>query len=206
MQRHRESYWGNEESESHGMGMSLQQYPWPGYGYCIDQFDQHFNPFAASHHIAAERPENFLLIVAYFNIPPKWVQKQRNVFHTVTSGLVQWRFFLPHTITKGNGKIRYLIPIPDGYAEHDTYKAVSIQVVGIVVCGMAKQFWNIFKFCAKFGYHRIIHAQKYWLRLQWIRYQLQNNPDSGIHKSGIINLCIGTCIIKYIQWFLCYSK
>ena len=63
----------------------------------IDQVDQHFNPFAASHHIAAERPESFLLIVAYFNIPPKWVQKQRNVFHTVTSGLVQWRFFLPGT-------------------------------------------------------------------------------------------------------------
>ena len=35
----------------------------------IDQVDQHFNPFAASHHIAAERPESFLLIVAYFNIP-----------------------------------------------------------------------------------------------------------------------------------------
>ena len=115
----------------------------------IDQVDQHLNTFAASRHIVAERPESFLLIVAYFNIPPKWVQKQRNVFHTVTSGLVQWRFFLPHTITKGTGKIRYLIPIPDGYAEHDTYKAVSIQVIGTVVCGMVKQFWNIFKFCAK---------------------------------------------------------
>ena len=62
-----------------------------------------------------------------------------------------------------------------------------------------------FQFCAKFRYHRIIHTQKYRLRLQWIRYQLQSNPDSSIHKSGIINLCIGTCIIKYIQWFLRYS-
>ena len=35
----------------------------------IDQVDQHFNPFAASRHIVAERPESFLLIVAYFNIP-----------------------------------------------------------------------------------------------------------------------------------------
>ena len=26
--------------------------------------------------------------------------------------------------------------------------------------------------------------------------QLQSNPGSGIHKSGIINLCMGTCIIK----------
>ena len=37
----------------------------------IDQVDQHFNPFAASRHIVAERSESFLLIVAYFNIPPK---------------------------------------------------------------------------------------------------------------------------------------
>ena len=44
-------------------------------------------------------------------------------------------FFLPHTITKRNGKMRYFIPIPDRYAEHDSHKAVSIQIVGIVVCG-----------------------------------------------------------------------
>jgi len=37
----------------------------------IDQIDQYFNPFAASHHIAAKRPERFLLIVACFNIPAK---------------------------------------------------------------------------------------------------------------------------------------
>ena len=49
-------------------------------------------------------------------------------------------FFLPHTIAKRNGKIRYFIPIPDRYAEHDTHKAVSIQIVGTVVCGMVKQF------------------------------------------------------------------
>ena len=49
-------------------------------------------------------------------------------------------FFLPHTITKRNGKIIYFIPIPDRYAEHDTHKAVSIQIVGTVVCGMVKQF------------------------------------------------------------------
>ena len=58
-------------------------------------------------------------------------------------------FFLPHTIAKRNGKMRYFIPIPDRYAEHDSHKAVSIQIVGTVVCGMVKQFWNIFKFCAK---------------------------------------------------------
>ena len=49
-------------------------------------------------------------------------------------------FFLPHTIAKRNGKIRYFIPIPDRYAEHDTHKAVSIQIVGTVVCSMVKQF------------------------------------------------------------------
>ena len=38
------------------------------------------------------------------------------------------------------GKIRNFIPIPDRYAEHDTHKAVSIQIVGTVVCGMVKQF------------------------------------------------------------------
>ena len=37
----------------------------------IDQVDQRFNSFAAPHHITAERPERFLLIVTYFNIPPK---------------------------------------------------------------------------------------------------------------------------------------
>ena len=49
-------------------------------------------------------------------------------------------FFLPHTIAKRNRKIIYLIPIPDRYAEHDTHKAVSIQIVGTVVCSMVKQF------------------------------------------------------------------
>ena len=49
-------------------------------------------------------------------------------------------FFLPHTITKRNGKMRYFIPIPDRYAEHDSHKAVSIQIVGTVVCSMVKQF------------------------------------------------------------------
>ena len=43
-------------------------------------------------------------------------------------------------IGSGNGKIRYLIPIPNGHAEHDTHKAVTIQIVGAVVCGMVKQF------------------------------------------------------------------
>ena len=47
---------------------------------------------------------------------------------------------LSHTIAKRNGKIRYFIPIPDRYAEHDTHKAVSIQIVGTVVCSMVKQF------------------------------------------------------------------
>ena len=32
-----------------------------------------------------------------------------------------------------------------------------------------------------------------------VRYQLQSNLSSGIHKSGIINLCIETCIIKCSQ-------
>ena len=41
-------------------------------------------------------------------------------------------FFLPHTIAKRNGKIRCFIPVPDGHAEHDTHKAVSIQIVGTV--------------------------------------------------------------------------
>ena len=44
-------------------------------------------------------------------------------------------FFLPHTITKRNGKMRYFISIPDRYEEHDSHKAVSIQIVGTVVCG-----------------------------------------------------------------------
>ena len=37
----------------------------------IDQVDQRFNSFTAPHHITAERPERFLLIVSYFNISPK---------------------------------------------------------------------------------------------------------------------------------------
>ena len=63
----------------------------------VDQIDQHFNPFAAPHHIAAKRPECFLLIVACLNIPAKWVQKQWDIFHPVTAGLIQWCFFLPCT-------------------------------------------------------------------------------------------------------------
>ena len=32
-----------------------------------------------------------------------------------------------------------------------------------IVCSMVKQFWNVFKFCAKFRYHCIINTQKYRL-------------------------------------------
>ena len=35
----------------------------------VNQIDQHFNPFAASHHIVTKRPDRFLFIVACFNIP-----------------------------------------------------------------------------------------------------------------------------------------
>ena len=63
----------------------------------VNQIDQHFNLFAASHHIVTKRPERFLFIVACFNIPAKRIWQQWNVFHTVTSGLVQWCFFLPGT-------------------------------------------------------------------------------------------------------------
>jgi len=59
-------------------------------------------------------------------------------------------------MTKWNGKVRHLIIIPDRYAEHNTHKVVSIQLVGAIVCSMVKQFWNIFKFYTKFGYHCII--------------------------------------------------
>lgn len=49
-------------------------------------------------------------------------------------------FFLPHTVSKRNGKIRDLILIPHRYAKHDTYKTVSIQIVRTVLCSMVKQF------------------------------------------------------------------
>ena len=54
----------------------------------VNQIDQHFNPFAAPHHIAAKRPECFLLIITGFYIPPERVQEQRDIFHPVTSGMV----------------------------------------------------------------------------------------------------------------------
>ena len=54
----------------------------------IDYIDQHFNPFVASHHVAAKRPECLLLIIADFNILPERVQEQRDMFHPVTSGMV----------------------------------------------------------------------------------------------------------------------
>lgn len=54
----------------------------------INQVDQHFDSFAASHHIAAKRPECFLLIIADFNILPERVQEQQDMFHPVTSGMV----------------------------------------------------------------------------------------------------------------------
>jgi hypothetical protein len=42
-------------------------------------------------------------------------------------------FFLPHTVSRRNGKIRDLILIPRRYAEHDAYKTVSIQIVETVL-------------------------------------------------------------------------
>ena len=54
----------------------------------IDQIDQHLNPFVNPHHVAAKRPECFLLIITGFYIPPERVQEQRDIFHPVTSGMV----------------------------------------------------------------------------------------------------------------------
>ena len=85
----------------------------------VDKIYHYFDSFAASYHITAKWPEGFLLIVACFNIPPERVQKQRNIFHPVI--------------------------LPYRYAKHNTYKAVSIQIIGTIMCGMVKEFWNILK-------------------------------------------------------------
>ena len=50
-------------------------------------------------------------------------------------------------------------------------------------------------------YHGIIHTKKYRLCCQWIRYHSQSNFSCDIHKVGIINLCIGTCVVKGIEGF-----
>ena len=141
----------------------------------IDQIYQHFNTLAASYHIPAKWPEGFLLIVACFNIPPESVKKQRNIFHPVI--------------------------LPYRYAKHNTYKAVSIQIIGIIMCGMVKEFWNILKPSSDLCYHGIIHTKKYRLCCQWIRYHSQSNFSCDIHKVGIINFCIGTCVEKGIEGF-----
>ena len=130
---------------------------------------------AASYHITAKWPEGFLLIVACFNIPPERVQKQRNMFHPVI--------------------------LPYRYAKHNIYKAVSIQIIGTIMCGMVKEFWNILKPSSGLCYHGIIHTKKYRLCCQWIRYHSQSNFSCDIHKVGIINFCIGTCVVKGIEGF-----
>ena len=60
----------------------------------IDQVDQHLDPFVAPHHVAAKRPEGFLLVITDFNIPPERVQEQRDILQPLPSGMVQQFFFL----------------------------------------------------------------------------------------------------------------
>ena len=56
-----------------------------------------------------------------------------------------WFLFLPHATSKRKWKIRYPVILPYRYAKHNTYKAVSIQIIGTIMCGMVKEFWNILK-------------------------------------------------------------
>ena len=112
-----------------------------------------------------------------------------------------WFFFLPHAISKRKWKIRYPVILPYRYAKHNTYKAVSIQIIGTIMCGMVKEFWNILKPSSGLCYHGIIHTKKYRLCCQWIRYHSQSNFSCDIHKVGIINFCIGTCVVKGIEGF-----
>ena len=65
------------------------------------------------------RIHSFKQMQSCFNIPPERVQKQRNIFHPVI--------------------------LPYRYAKHNTYKAVSIQIIGTIMCSMVKEFWNILK-------------------------------------------------------------
>ena len=41
--------------------------------------------------------------------------------------------------------VQYPVILPYRYAKHNTYKAVSIQIIGTIMCGMVKEFWNILK-------------------------------------------------------------
>ena len=52
------------------------------------------------------------------------------------------KVWLPHTIAKRNRQVRYLIMIQNRHAYHDTYKTVSIEIVGTIVCNMIETFSN----------------------------------------------------------------
>lgn len=55
------------------------------------------------------------------------------------SGKVKLRGALfPHVVSKGYSNVRDLLPLPDGYTEHEADKAVAVEVIGAVVCGMVE--------------------------------------------------------------------
>ena len=47
---------------------------------------------------------------------------------------------MDEVISRRKGKIRYPVILPYRCAKHNTYKAVSIQIIGTIMCGMVKEF------------------------------------------------------------------
>ncbi len=74
-----------------------------------------------------------------------------------------WLFFLPHTVSKRDGKIRNFLPVPDRDAGHDAYKAVSVQIVGAIMRCMVKKFWYILELDPEFRDPGVIYTQEYRL-------------------------------------------
>lgn len=85
--------------------------------------------------------------------------KQRNMFHPVI--------------------------LPYRYAKHNIYKAVSIQIIGTIMCGMVKEFWNILKPSSGLCYHGIVSST-------------QRNIDCVASESGII--LKATLAVIFIKW------
>ena len=96
--------------------------------------------------------------------------------------------------------------IPDRNTEHDTYKAMPIEIAGTIVCSMVKKLWDICKFSTGFGDRCVVNTQKHRLCFQRIWDQLERDPGGRVHKSGIIYFCVGTGIVERIQWLFCNAR
>ena len=84
----------------------------------------------------------FVCVCMIFSPLTAYAAEDSSQYETVKVGFfaMDGYHMMDEVISRRKGKIRYPVILPYRYAKHNTYKAVSIQIIGTIMCGMVKEF------------------------------------------------------------------